>query len=139
MGEGTFLTLLKFLEENAPDPITALLAQFAHRDEARHVAFGIAHLRYVLHRESNRRGSLGAVERRSRMLATVSGLSPYVYDALVILAGGGASPAQIRSGARRVAGLHREMDHARRARLQGLGFDVEDAITLSAAHTKNFM
>jgi hypothetical protein len=140
MGEGTFLTLLKFLEENAPDPVTALLAQFAHRDEARHVAFGIAHLRYVLHREPNRRGSLGAaVERRSRMLATVSGLSPYVYDALVILAGGGASPAQIRSGARRVAGLHREMDHARRARLQGLGFDAEDAITLSAAHTKNFM
>jgi hypothetical protein len=84
--------------------------------------------------------SLGAaVERRSRMLATVSGLSPYVYDALAILAGGGASPAQIRSGAGRVAGLHREMDHARRARLQGLGFDAEDAITLSAAHTKNFM
>ena len=58
-----------------------------------------------------------AVERRSRMLATVSGLSPYVYDALVILAGGGSSPAQIRSGARRVSGLHREMDHVRRARL----------------------
>jgi hypothetical protein len=42
---GTFLTLLKFLEEHAPEPVTATLARLAHRDEARHVAFGMEHLR----------------------------------------------------------------------------------------------
>jgi hypothetical protein len=140
MGEGTFLTLLKFLEECAPDPVTAALARYAHRDEARHVAFGTEHLRYVLGREPARRASLAAaVERRSRMLASVSGLSPYVYDALVVIAGGGVSPAEIRQGARRVAGLHREMDRARRERLQALGFGQDEASTLSAYHTKNFM
>jgi hypothetical protein len=140
MGEGTFLTLLKFLEEHAPEPVTATLARLARRDEARHVAFGMEHLRYVLGREPERRASLAAaVERRSRMLAAISGLSPYVYDALTVLAGRGTSPVQVRDGARHVATLHREMDRARRERLQSLGFDTEEATTLSAYHTKNFM
>jgi hypothetical protein len=73
------------------------------------------------------------------MLASVSGLSPYVYDALVVMAGGGVAAAQIREGARRVAELHREMDRSRRERLQSLGFDAEEATALSAFHTKNFM
>lgn len=140
MGEGTFLTLLKFIEDRAPEAVTATMARLAHRDEARHVAFGMEHLRYVLEREPARRASLAAaVERRSRMLAAVSGLSPYVHDALTIMAGGGVSPAQIRDGARHVAGLHREMDRARRERLQSLGFGTEEAGTLSVYHTKNFM
>ncbi|MBI3894914.1 MAG: ferritin-like domain-containing protein [Acidobacteria bacterium] len=140
MGEGTFLTLLQFLEENAPDPVTAALMRYAHRDEARHVAFGVSHLRYVLQREPERRPALAAaVERRSRLLASISGLSPYVHDALVILAGGGLSPEQVREGARRVAVLHREMDRARSERLQALGFSAEEAVRLSAHHTKNFM
>jgi len=140
MGEGTFLTLLKFLEEHAPDAVTSALARLAHRDEARHVAFGMEHLRYVLEREPERRTSLAAaVERRSRMLAAISGLSPYVYDALTVLAGGGVSPRQVHEGARQVAALHREMDRARRERLQSLRFDAEEAQILSAYHTKNFM
>ena len=34
---------------------------------------------------------------------------------------------------------HREMDRARRERLQSLQFDAEEAQTLSSYHTKNFM
>jgi hypothetical protein len=140
MGEGTFLTLLKFIQDHAPDPVTRDLAGLAHRDEARHVAFGTEHIRYVLQIEPNRRQSLAAaVERRSQVLASVSGLSPYVSDALVVLAGGGVSIAQIREGARRVLALHREMDASRRDRLQSLGFTSNEASALSAYHTKNFM
>lgn len=140
MGEGTFLTLLKFIQDHAPDPVTAELARLAHRDEARHVAFGVEHIRYVLQAEPNRRRSLAAaVERRSQVLASVSGLNPYVSDALVVLAAGGVSVAQIREGARHVQGLHREMDASRRERLASLGFSDEEASTLSAYHTKNFM
>jgi len=140
MGEGTFLTLLKFLEAHAPDPVTAALTRLAHRDEARHVAFGMEHMRFVLGSEPERRSSMAAaVERRSQVLASVSGLSPYVHDALVIYSGGGVSPAQIRRGASCVGELHREMDRARRERLQSLGFGTQDAEQLSAYHTKNFM
>src|SRR5580658_6175991 len=140
MGEGTFLTLLKFLAEHAPDPVTTALAILAHRDEARHVAFGTEHMRYVFAREPEKRLSLtAAVERRSQMLASISGLSPYVHDALVVYAGGGVSVEQIRKGARYVAELQREMDRTRRERLQSLGFEPAAAFQMSAYHTKNFM
>jgi hypothetical protein len=140
MGEGTFLSLLKFLETRAPDPVTASVMRLAHRDEGRHVAFGTEHVRYLLAVEPGRRPALAAaVERRSQMLAAVSGLSPFVHDALVIYSGGGVSPAQIRMGASHVAALHRDMDRSRRERLQTLGFTTADATTLSAYHTKNFM
>jgi TusA-related sulfurtransferase len=140
MGEGTFLTLLKFIAESAPDPVTAMIALLAHRDEARHVAFGIEHLRYVFEREPEKKTTMAAaVERRSRMLASISGLSPDVHDSLVIMAGGGIAIPQIRAGAQRVSELHREMDRARRERLQSLGFATEMAAEMSAYHTKNFM
>ncbi len=140
MGEGTFLTLLKFLGERAPDPVTAALARLAHRDEARHVAFGVEHMRYVFEREPELRVSMAsAVERRSQMLASVSGLSPFVHDALVVYAGGGISVEQIRSGARYVAELQREMDRTRRERLESLGFESTAASQMSSYHTKNFM
>ena len=140
MGEGTFLTLLAFLEGHAHDPAMKALMRLAHRDEARHVAFGIAHMRYVLEREPEKRIELAtAVERRSQMLATISGISPYVHDALVILAGGGVTPIQIRQGAKAVFELQQEMDRARRERLQNLGFGTDAAARLSAFHTKNFM
>jgi hypothetical protein len=80
-----------------------------------------------------------AVERRSQMLASISGLSPYVHDALVLYAGGGLSIAQVRAGARHVADLQHEMDRTRRERLQSLGFKPELAAIMSAYHTKNFM
>jgi len=140
MGEGTFLILLKFLADHAPDPVTDALVQLAHRDEARHVAFGVEHLRYVFERDPEKRFSMAsAVERRSQMLASISGLSPYVHDALVVYAGGGLSIAQVRAGATHVADLQREMDRTRRERLQSLGFEPELAASMSAYHTKNFM
>src|ERR1700722_15660549 len=140
MGERTFLTLRKFLAAHAPHHVTAALALLAHRDEARHVAFGTEHMRYVFEREPEKRLSLtAAVERRSQMLASISGLSPYVHDALVVYAGGGVSVEQIRKGARYVAELQREMDRTRRERLQGLGFEPAAASQMSAYHTKNLM
>ena len=45
LGEGTFLDLLRFVERHAPDAATAAAARLAHRDERRHVHFGIAHVR----------------------------------------------------------------------------------------------
>ncbi len=140
MGEGTFLTLLKFLTDHTPDPVTAALARLAHRDEARHVAFGVEHMRYVFEREPEMRLSMAsAVERRSQMLASISGLSPYVHDALVVYAGGGLSIAQVRAGAGHVNELQREMDRTRRERLHSLGFEPGLAANMSAYHTKNFM
>src|SRR3954463_772367 len=48
LGEGTFVNLLNFLHEHAPDPVTRQIARLTARDEARHVAFGMAHIEHRL-------------------------------------------------------------------------------------------
>ena len=89
LGEGTFLDLLRFLYRHAPDPVTATITRLAFQDEARHVAFGVAHTAHVTAADPDFLVRLrAAVERRHAALATTAGLGREVYDALVLLAAG---------------------------------------------------
>ena len=140
LGEGSFLALLWFLRDHAPDLCTREVARLAAQDEARHVAFGLAHLQRHITDDPTLRGRLAAaIERRHAALATTAGLNAEVFDALILLAAGGWSPAQLRGGHAAVVALAREMDHGRRGRLVRLGFDNETAAALSSLHTRNFM
>jgi hypothetical protein len=140
MGEGSFLSLLWFLHEHAPDPVTKEVAHLAAQDEARHVAFGLAHLaRHCAIDPAMHERLAAAVERRHDALRGTSGLNELVFDALVLLAAGSFEPGAIRRGFQRVVGLVEDMDQGRRRRLQRLGFDQESASALSALHTRNFM
>src|SRR4029078_468989 len=64
LGEGTFLDLLRFVEDHAPDDAPAALPHRARTDEARHVHFGIAHVRHVLSVDPSAAGRLEAAVRR---------------------------------------------------------------------------
>lgn len=140
LGEGSFLSLLAFLEEHAPDPVTAGIARLTLRDERRHVAFGQAHLEHVTETAPDVRPALrAAVERRYASLANTAGLNRDVEHSLVLLAAGGWSIDEIRRGARAVARLQQEMYDGRVRRLERLGFPGADAHELSALHTRNFM
>jgi TusA-related sulfurtransferase len=140
LGEGTFLSLLWFIERYAPDPVTAAVARFAAQDEGRHVAFGIAHLTQHLHNDPSYRPRLAdAVRRRHDALQHTAGLNAEVFDALVLLAAGSWQPEDLREGHRRVMELTREMDEGRQRRLKRLGFDEAEAAELSGLHTRNFM
>jgi hypothetical protein len=140
MGEGTFLSLLSFLERHAPDPLTRRIAHLTRADEARHVAFSLDHLRRHIEIEPDLRGRLArAVEHRHRALRHTSGLNDEVFDSLVLLAAGRAEPEAVAHGWRRVQTLQAEMAEARRARLVRLGFTAGEADTLSSLHTRNFM
>jgi len=140
LGEGSFLNLLWFLHEHAPDPVTAQVCLLAAQDEARHVAFGLAHLqRHVAEDRAFRAELADAIERRHGALQDTAGLNEEVFDALIVLAAGSFEPAAIRSGQRRVLELQAEMDKGRQRRLVRLGFDEREAAALSALHTRNFM
>jgi hypothetical protein len=140
LGEGTFLHLLSFLEVHAPDPVTARICRLALQDEARHVAFGLAHLEEQLSVEPALRDRLrAAVERRHRVLERTAGLADEVHDALVVLAAGAWTPEAIGAGWDRVQELQAEMDTGRRRRLGRLGFSETEAAELSMLHTRNFM
>ena len=83
LGEGTFLDLLSFVDHHAPDAATAAAARLAHRDERRHVHFGIAHIRHRLAHDPDERDALvAAAEERAAKLVSLDGLSPFVGESL---------------------------------------------------------
>ena len=140
LGEGSFLSLLWFLRDHAPDACTREVARLAAQDEARHVAFGLAHLQRHASLDPTLLGRLGAaIERRHGALQHTSGLNAEVFDALVLLAAGDWLPASLRKGHAAVVELVADMDKGRRQRLARLGFDPQQAASLSALHTRNFM
>ncbi len=140
LGEGSFVNLLNFLQEYAPDPVTRQIARMTARDEARHVAFGMAHLEYRLSVQPDYQARLrNAIEVRYDALAGTAGLNEEVFDALVLLAAGELSPTAIARGHAAVQQLKRDMASGRRARLARLGFERAEAERLSELHTRNFM
>lgn len=140
LGEGTFLDLLRFVERHAPDAATAAAARLAHRDEQRHVHFGISHVRHALGADPERRAALvGAAEQRAAKLTELSGLSPLLHEGLTIMAAGSLRPAALSEGARAVRELMRTMERNRIRRLRAAGFDAATARHLSELHTPNLM
>lgn len=140
LGEGSFVNLLNFLHAHAPDPVTRQVCRLAARDEARHVAFGMAHLEWRLAVQPAYHGKLAAaVETRHEALAGTAGLNEEVFDALVLLAAGSFEPAAVAQGHAAVQQMVREMASGRRARLLRLGFSEPDAERLAWMHTRNFM
>jgi len=140
LGEGTFVNLLNFLHTYAPDPVTRQLARLVAQDEARHVAHGMAHLRYQLRDEPALRERLArAVHQRHEELLTTDGLNEEVFDALALLAAGSWRSEDLRAGHVRRQTLKQEMADGRRQRLVQLGFDEDEAGGLSDLHTRNFM
>lgn len=140
LGEGSFLNLLTFLDRHAPDPVTRQVARLARQDEARHVAFGVAHLQHLTAIEPAVRSRLRtAVERRHDALASTTGLNQDVFEALVTLAAGAWTPEAVGRGFAEVQKLQAEMDEGRQRRLIRLGFPADEASDISALHTRNFM
>lgn len=140
LGEGTFLSLLWFLDRHASDPVTATVCRLAAQDEARHVAFGMAHLREHIAQDPGIRPKLAnAVRRRHDVLRNTAGLNSEVFDALLLIASGSWAPSDLRRGHENVMGLLQEMDELRQKRMVHIGFDAVEAQELSALHTRNLM
>jgi hypothetical protein len=139
LGEGTFLDLLRFVHRHAPDAATAAAARLAHRDERRHVHFGVSHVRHVLSDDPQQRAALvRAAEQRAAKLTEMS-LSPLLIEGLTIMAAGSLVPAALSEGADAVRALMRRMERNRIRRLRSAGFDANEASYISDLHTPNLM
>jgi hypothetical protein len=140
LGEGTFLDLLGFVAEHAPDAATATAARLAHQDERRHVQFGISHIRRRLRLDPDERNALtAAVEARAAKLVSLDGLSPVVTESLVVMTARSLQPADIGEAGDAVRKLMRRMHYNRIRRLRAAGFDESTARHLSELHTPNLM
>jgi hypothetical protein len=140
LGEGTFLDLLRFVAEHAPDEATAVLVTKARADETRHVHFGLAHVRHALAADPALYRRLEeAVRRRAATMHDVGGVPAPLQDALTVLAAGSAEPRAIARGHDAYRALLETMHENRVRRLVHAGFTPEQAQTLSDLHTPNFM
>jgi hypothetical protein len=140
LGEGTFLDLLRFVADHAPDEATEVLVSRARADETRHVHFGLAHVRHALGADPALYRRLeDAVRRRAATMHDVGGVPAPLQDALTVLAAGSAEPRAIARGHEAYRGLLETMHENRVRRLVHAGFTAEQAKTLSDLHTPNFM
>jgi hypothetical protein len=140
LGEGTFLDLLRYIERYAPDEPTAELARRARLDEARHVHFGLAHVRHALAHDAGLYGRLeAAVRRRAATLHNAGGVPAPIQDALTLLAAGDTAPAAVARGHEAFRELLASMHEQRIKRLLNAGFTPAQAETISVLHTPNFM
>jgi len=140
LGEGTFLDLLSFVAKTAPDQATATAARLAHRDELRHVHFGISHVRRTLRLDPEASIQLReSVENRAAKLASLTGLGSILVESLTIMAAGSMNPKDLSEAAGAVASLTKQMEENRIRRLKAAGFDAPTARHLSDLHTPNLM
>ena len=140
LGEGTFLDLLAFIEEHAPDEVTAEVVRRARNDETRHVHFGLAHTRHALaHDDTLYQRLENAVRKRAANLAGHDAAPEALQDGLTVLAAGGTDPKSIAQGHEAFRELTHRMHENRIKRLEHAGFTAEQAETLSELHTANFM
>ncbi|MBI4552512.1 MAG: hypothetical protein HY710_09625 [Candidatus Latescibacteria bacterium] len=128
LGAGTWLDLLRFLEEVAPDPATAHIYRRVRQDEARHVAYGISHFAYHLQHDATVVPKLvRAAQDRVPFLRQAAGAVPFMQHAMAVLAGGGSAPDQVERGLQRVGDLYRQMQTNLLDRLRQAGFDQGSA------------
>jgi hypothetical protein len=140
LGEGTFLDLLRFIERHAPDAATAAAARLAHRDERRHVHFGISNIRRAMSLDPALSETLvAAAEARAAKLVSLSGLSPILVEALTVMAAASLAPAEVAEAASEVRALMARMERNRLRRLAACGFSSATARHLSDLHTPNLM
>ncbi|WP_276353039.1 sulfurtransferase TusA family protein [Cohnella caldifontis] len=141
LGEGTFLDLLTFIEEHAPDPVTRQIVTLAKIDEGRHVAYGIGHVRHIIETHPGMVQALvdAANERNEYLGAADAGENSHLMEALAILAGGGRTPEQLKTGFERVRRLKDVMYEHRVQRLLQIGLTPDIAAAISKTHTPNFM
>jgi TusA-related sulfurtransferase len=140
LGEGTFLDLLRFIELHAPDAATATSARLAHRDERRHVHFGISNIKRATSLDPDLTPTLvRAAEARAAKLTSLSGLSPLLVEALTIMAAPSLQPAELAEAAADVRDLMATMESNRLRRLRACGFSAAMAQHLSDLHTPNLM
>ncbi|MFT5524477.1 MAG: TusA-related sulfurtransferase [Pirellulaceae bacterium] len=140
LGEGTFVDLLTFIENHAPDEVTAEIVRRARNDETRHVHFGLVHVRHALAQDPSLYTRLeAAVRKRAVSLANVGGAPEPLQDGLTLLAAGSTHPKDVARGHESFRELLQTMHTSRVKRLEHAGFTAEQAQSLSDLHTPNFM
>ena len=122
LAEGNILTMFRFSEFISPTPLDKRMFQLVMQDEARHVSYGLQHLRWVLDHSPERREQLHVALDEAENFSLAQ-FDSALFEAMIVLAGKGTSPAQIQKGIEIVGTLQIRQIEEYFQRLRRAGFE----------------
>ncbi len=122
LAEGNVLTMFRFSEYISPTPTDKRIFQLVMQDEARHVSYGLQHLKWVMDHTPERREQLHiALDEAEAVSLALSDAS--LMEAMIVLAGKGTKPENIAEGTRIVGSLQVKQMEEYFHRLRRAGFE----------------
>ncbi|MCP4007650.1 MAG: ferritin-like domain-containing protein, partial [bacterium] len=121
LAEGNILTMFRFSEFISPTPVDKRMFQLVMQDEARHVSYGMQHLRWVIDHCPERKEQLHIALDEAENF-TLAQFDSALFEAMIVLAGKGTSPEQIKKGIEIVGTLQIKQVEEYFQRLQRAGF-----------------
>jgi hypothetical protein len=120
LAEGFVLTLFRHGEFLAPTVVEKTMFRLCMQDEARHVGYGVLHLKHFLQRHPERTDEIHAILDKGEETIFALGAEPQNIEPRLILAGGGVD--RMQEGMLRTAFLHRKQvgEYLHRLKVAGL-------------------
>jgi len=122
LAEGNILTLFRFSEFISPTPVDKRMFQLVMQDEARHVSYGLQHLKWILDNCPERKEQLHLALDEAENF-TLNQFDSALFEAMIVLAGKGTSPEQIKKGIEIVGMLQVKQVEEYFHRLRRAGFE----------------
>ncbi len=122
LAEGNVLTMFRFSEFISPTPVDKRIFQLVMQDEARHVSYGMQHLKWVMdHDPGSREEMHKALEEAERV--SIGQFDASLLECMIVLAGKGTGPEQIKQGVEIVGHMQIRQIEEYFQRLKRAGFE----------------
>ncbi len=122
LAEGNVLTMFRFSEYISPTPVDKRMFQLVMQDEARHVSYGMQHLRWVIDNTPERKEQIHLALDEGESF-TIQQFDASLMESMIVLAGKGTKPAQIKAGLEIVGDMQVKQVEEYFHRLKRAGFE----------------
>jgi hypothetical protein len=122
LAEGNVLTMFRFSEYISPTPVDKRIFQLVMQDEARHVSYGMQHLKWIIDHAPERKEQLHLALDEGETFS-ISQFDSALFEAMIVLAGKGTKPAQLKRGIEIVGMLQVRQIEEYFGRLRRAGFE----------------
>jgi hypothetical protein len=129
LAEGNVLTMFRFSEFISPTPVDKRIFQLVMQDEARHVSYGMQHLKWVMDHDPGRKEEMHkALEEAERV--SIGQFDASLLECMIVLAGKGTRPDQIKQGVEIVGHMQiRQIEeYFQRLKRAGFGERIERSL-----------
>jgi hypothetical protein len=122
LAEGNILTMFRFSEFISPTALDKRMFQLVMQDEARHVSYGLQHLKWIVDQAPERSEQLHAALDEAENFSLAQ-FDSELFEAMIVLAGKGTKPEQIKKGVEIVGVLQVKQVEEYFHRLRRAGFE----------------